>query len=74
MNAHRHHPGENKLLNTKGSRKSAEESADFSIGMLLYHWYIGQLFLRADPPSIKDMRERADHVVGRFLEASRKPA
>jgi len=53
---------------------SAEESAEFFIGMLLHQWYIGQLFLRTGPPSAKAMRERADHVVGLFLEAFRKPS
>lgn len=52
--------------------ESAEESAEFFIGMLLHQWYIGQLFLRSAPPTTKAMRERADHVVGRFLEAFRK--
>jgi AcrR family transcriptional regulator len=52
---------------------SAEESAEFFIGMLLHQWYIGQLFLRTGLPSTKAMRERADHVVGLFLEVFRKP-
>ena len=52
--------------------ESAAESAEFFIGMLLHQWYIGQLFLRSGPPTTKAMRERADHVVGRFLEAFRK--
>jgi TetR/AcrR family transcriptional repressor of mexJK operon len=51
---------------------SPEESAEFFIGMLLHQWYLGQLFLRSGPPSTKAMRERADHVVGLFLEAFRK--
>nr|AEJ31925.1 tetR family protein [uncultured microorganism] len=52
--------------------ENAAESAEFFIGMLLHQWYIGQLFLRSGPPSTEAMRERADHVVGRFLEAFRK--
>lgn len=52
--------------------ESAEESAEFFIGMLLHQWYIGQLFLRSGPPTAQAMRERAGHVVGRFLEAFRK--
>ncbi len=52
--------------------ESAEESAEFFIGMLLHQWYSRQLFLRSAPPTTKAMRERADHVVGRFLEAFRK--
>ena len=54
--------------------ESAEESAEFFIGMLLHQWYISQLFLRRGPPTTKAMRERADHVVGRFLEAFRNPS
>ena len=54
--------------------ESAEESAEFFIGMLLHQWYISQLFLRSSPPTSAAMRERADHVVGRFLEAFRKPS
>lgn len=46
-----------------------EESAEFLIGMLLHQWYIAQLYLRAPPPSDRAMRERATHVVDRFLEA-----
>lgn len=53
--------------------ESAEESAEFFIGMLLHQWYISQLFLRSAPPTTEAMRQRADHVVGRFLEAFRKP-
>lgn len=52
--------------------ESAEETAEFFIGMLLHQWYVAQLFLRSGPPTIKVMRKRADHVVGRFLEAFRK--
>lgn len=51
----------------------AEESAEFFIGMLLHQWYISQLFLRSSPPTTEAMRQRADHVVRRFLEAFRKP-
>lgn len=46
-----------------------EESAEFLIGMLLHHWYLSQLYLQAPPPSEHAMRERAAHVVDRFLEA-----
>lgn len=53
--------------------ESAEESAEFFIGMLLHQWYISQLFLHTSPPTHEAMRQRADHVVGRFLEAFRKP-
>jgi AcrR family transcriptional regulator len=53
--------------------ESAEESAEFFIGMLLHQWYIGQLYLRSSPPTPEAMRQRANHVVGRFLEAFRKP-
>lgn len=53
--------------------EDAEESAEFFIGMLLHQWYIGQLYLHSAPPTPVAMRQRADHVVGRFLEAFRKP-
>lgn len=46
-----------------------EESAEFLIGMLLHHWYLSQLYLQAPPPSEHAMRDRATHVVDRFLEA-----
>ena len=48
---------------------SAEESAEFFIGMLLHHWYIAQLYLRPSSPTAEDRRKRAVHVVDRFLEA-----
>ncbi len=53
--------------------ESAEESAEFFIGMLLHQWYIGQLYQRSASPTPEAMRQRAEHVVGRFLEAFRKP-
>jgi len=52
--------------------ESAEESAEFFIGMLLHQWYITQLYLHTDSPTPVAMRQRADHVVTRFLEAFRK--
>lgn len=48
---------------------SPEESAEFFIGMLLHQWYLAQLYLQSPPPSEQAMRERATHVVDRFLEA-----
>ena len=54
--------------------ESAAESAEFFIGMLLHQWYISELFLHSAAPTPEAMRQRADHVVGRFLEAFRKPA
>ncbi|MCI0516241.1 MAG: TetR/AcrR family transcriptional regulator [Woeseiaceae bacterium] len=48
---------------------NAEESAEFLIGMLLHQWYLVQLYLQAPPPSESAMRNRATHVVDRFLEA-----
>jgi len=54
--------------------ESAEESAEFFIGMLLHQWYIAQLYLRSASPTPDAMRQRADHVVERFLEAFCKPA
>lgn len=53
--------------------ENAEESAEFFIGMLLHQWYISQLFIRSTPPTSEAMRQRADHVVGRFLGAFRIP-
>ncbi len=53
--------------------ESAEESAEFFIGMLLHQWYISQLLLRASLPTTEAMRQRAGHVVDRFLGAFRKP-
>jgi len=52
--------------------ESAEESAEFFIGMLLHQWYISQLYQRSASPTPEAMRQRAEHVVGRFLEAFRK--
>ncbi len=46
-----------------------EESAEFLIGMLLHHWYLAQLYLQTPPPSERSMRDRATHVVDRFLDA-----
>jgi AcrR family transcriptional regulator len=54
--------------------ENAEESAEFFIGMLLHQWYISQLYLRSPTPTPAAMQQRAEHVVGRFLEAFRKPA
>ena len=48
---------------------SAEESAEFFIGMLLHQWYIAQLYVRPSPPTAEERRFRAEHVVDRFLEA-----
>lgn len=48
---------------------SAEEAAEFLIGMLLHQWYLAQLYLQAPPPPEHVMRDRATHVVDRFLEA-----
>lgn len=47
---------------------SAEEAAEFFIGMLLHQWYIAQLYIRSSAPSLSDMRKRASHVVARFLD------
>lgn len=54
--------------------ENAEESAEFFIGMLLHQWYISQLYQRSPMPTLEAMEQRAEHVVGRFLEAFRKPA
>lgn len=46
-----------------------EESAEFYIGMLLHQWYITQLYLRPRQPTETQMKQRATHVVHRFLDA-----
>jgi AcrR family transcriptional regulator len=46
-----------------------EEAADFFIGMLIHKWYKELLFLAAPAPSDAALQQRAEHVVGRFLEA-----
>lgn len=47
----------------------AEEAADFFVGMLIHKWYKELLFLAAPTPSDAALQQRAEHVVGRFLEA-----
>jgi AcrR family transcriptional regulator len=54
--------------------ESAAESAEFFIGMLLHQWYISELFLHSASPTPEAMRQRANHVVDRFLGAFPKPA
>jgi AcrR family transcriptional regulator len=51
------------------SIESAEESAEFFIGMLLHHWYVAQLYVRPSPPTAEERLHRATHVVDRFLDA-----
>ena len=46
-----------------------EEAAEFFIGMLLHRWYKELLLLGLSTPSDAVMQQRAEHVVGRFLEA-----
>lgn len=49
--------------------ESAEESAEFFIGMLLHHWYVAQLYVGPALPTTEERRHRATHVVDRFLAA-----
>jgi AcrR family transcriptional regulator len=46
-----------------------EEAAEFFVGMLIHKWYKELLFLAAPTPSDAALQQRAEHVVGRFLEA-----
>jgi TetR/AcrR family transcriptional repressor of mexJK operon len=47
----------------------ADEAAEFFVGMLLHRWYKELLLLNAPTPSDEAIQRRAEHVVGRFLEA-----
>jgi hypothetical protein len=47
----------------------AEEAGEFFIGMLIHKWYKELLLLGAPTPSNAALQQRAEHVVGRFLEA-----
>jgi AcrR family transcriptional regulator len=47
----------------------ADEAGEFFIGMLIHKWYKELLLLGAPTPTDAALRERAEHVVGRFLEA-----
>jgi TetR/AcrR family transcriptional regulator, mexJK operon transcriptional repressor len=47
----------------------AEEAAEFFIGMLLHKWYKELLLLGVPTPSDAELWQRAEHVVGRFLDA-----
>lgn len=46
-----------------------EEAAEFFVGMLLHRWYKELLLLRLPTPANGVLEQRAEHVVGRFLEA-----
>jgi len=46
-----------------------EEAAEFFVGMLLHRWYKELLLLRLPTPATGVLEQRAEHVVGRFLEA-----
>ena len=48
------------------------ESAEVLIGMLFFEWYLTQLYLAEPPPTREAMRERAERVVDRFMEAFHK--
>jgi TetR/AcrR family transcriptional repressor of mexJK operon len=64
------------LLNRREVLKidDAEEAAEFFIGMLLRRWYKQLLYLDLPLPSDAAMRERAEHVVARFMAAYRHVA
>jgi AcrR family transcriptional regulator len=47
----------------------ADEAAEFFVGMLMHRWYKELLLLAAPTPSDEVLQRRAEHVVGRFLEA-----
>jgi AcrR family transcriptional regulator len=47
----------------------ADEAAEFFIGMLMHRWYKELLLLAAPTPSDAALEQRAEHVVGRFVEA-----
>jgi AcrR family transcriptional regulator len=46
-----------------------DEAAEFFVGMLLHRWYKELLLLRLPTPANGVLEQRAEHVVGRFLEA-----
>lgn len=52
----------------------ADEAAGFFIGMLLNRWNKQLLYLELPSPTEVAMRERAEHVVARFLTAYRHVA
>lgn len=49
----------------------ADEAAEFFIGMLLQRGYKQLLYLDSPLPTEIAMRERAEHVVARFIAAYR---
>jgi hypothetical protein len=54
--------------------EDTEEAAEFFIGMLLQRWYKQLLYLDLPLPTEAAMRERAEHVVARFMAAYRHVA
>jgi AcrR family transcriptional regulator len=46
-----------------------DEAGEFFVGMLMHRWYKELLLLGAPTPSDEALQRRAEHVVGRFLEA-----
>ncbi len=46
-----------------------EEAGDFFVGMLMHKWYKELLLLGAPSPSEEAIHQRAERVVGRFLDA-----
>jgi TetR/AcrR family transcriptional repressor of mexJK operon len=56
------------------SVEDTEEAAEFFIGMLMHRWYKELLLLGAPTPSDAAIQQRAEHVVGRFLDAFHRKA
>ena len=46
---------------------NVEEAARVFIGMLLHEWYIEYLLFRTEPPTSREIANRVEHVVDRFL-------
>ena len=51
------------------SMDDTEEAGEFFVGMLMHRWYKELLLLGAPTPSDAAIAQRAEHVVGRFLDA-----
>jgi TetR/AcrR family transcriptional repressor of mexJK operon len=51
------------------SMDDTEEAGEFFVGMLMHRWYKELLLLGAPTPSDAAIQQRAEHVVGRFLDA-----
>lgn len=51
------------------SVEDTEEAGEFFVGMLMHKWYKELLLLGAPTPSEAAIQQRAERVVGRFLDA-----